>query len=395
MNVVIFSYHFLPMADAEAFCTARFASALADSGHKVIVVTMDWPPAVSDDVYNVLVSKKLHIERVPRVVPEKGCFFARLRYLTHEWEAINIKRCVKVLTSILKEEEAPILISRAQPIISLIVAWYCRKYAKRWIAHFSDPIPFYGKGLKRVFLKFWCSRAFRHADGISVTCDSALRFYKETYGEIFDEKKAFVTPHIGEPWLSSGTDNIKPLGDTTVPILVHTGLFYAGRGAGPLVDALMDLDSKGYQLLFVQAGEIDAPIRHAFDGLKNARRIDDKSPKLAAELVEKASASFVADLIPKMDYVPYMPSKFVYQLFTDCPMVVFSKKDSPMARVCREYSNSGLFFADADEPKSLNNAISQALSVDRNLFDRTKVRKQFSIKSVADTFVENVSSLNS
>jgi len=43
MNIVIFSRNFYPQNDAEAFCTTRFASALAEIGHNVHVVTAEYP----------------------------------------------------------------------------------------------------------------------------------------------------------------------------------------------------------------------------------------------------------------------------------------------------------------------------------------------------------------
>ena len=65
MNLVIYTYNFLPQADAEAFCATRFASAMARRGHNVTVVTMDWPMQVSRSTYDALVNPKLKIVKVP------------------------------------------------------------------------------------------------------------------------------------------------------------------------------------------------------------------------------------------------------------------------------------------------------------------------------------------
>lgn len=390
MNFVIFSYNFLPKADAEAYCTTRFASALSDCGHKVTVVTMNWPSEVSSKTYNDLVSHAVNIVRVPRQETKKKPVLARVRYLTDDWEAPNFARCIAVLLEVLKREESPILISRTHPIASLIVAWHCRNYAKKWIAHLSDPIPYWGGVIKRALMKIWCRRAFRDADGISVTCENAIRFYKETYGVAFNEAKAFVTPHIGDPWLCSETE--KRVQDS-IPTLVHTGLFYAGRGAVPLLESLLRLQEKGLKVRFIQCGEVDPSIDDVFSDLENVVRIDDKSPITAASLIENATVSFVSDVEPQSDYVPYIPSKFVYQLFTDCPMVVFTRKDSPMAKLCSEYPDSGLFWADSQEPLSLDNAIVLGISSNADNFSRDAIRLRFCRQNVANCFTANTERL--
>lgn len=386
MNFVIFSYHFLPMAGAESYCTTRFASALAAAGHDVTVVTMDWPKGVSDAVVKTLVDDRLKIIRVPIKTVNKAPVLSRLRYLTHEWEAVNLTNCISALKKVLKGVDHPILVSRTHPISSLIVAWHCRKLAFKWVAHLSDPIPYFGGRLKKSLMRLWCRRAFRDADLISVTCCHVIRFFQKEYGKGFDVNKCIVTPHIGDPWLASD-EIFHRTGD--VPVIVHTGLFYAGRGALPLLAAIKQLNESGFPCRLVQVGEVDSSIKDVFKSVPNVEQIDNLSPSLSSAVVEASDVSFVADMQFPDNYIPYMPSKFVYQIFTDKPLVIFSKIDSPMGSCCSNYKRSGLFFADSDHPETLANAIKLALASRCTIYpERDEIRKCFSAANVSAVFFD-------
>lgn len=389
MNIVVFSYHFLPKASAESFCTTRFASALAAAGHNVHVVTMDCQREVSDAVYEKLVDRRLMITRVPMRKIFRPPLWSRLLFLTHEFESVNVLRGIAALRKVLRTTEHPVLVSRTHPLASLIVSWYCRDFAEKWIAHFSDPIPFYGGRLKRFLMRLWCKRAFRSANGISVTCDNAVRFYRENYGADCHEYKFFVTPHIGDPWLVSDEHYNKP---DDLPMVAHTGLFYEGRGAVPLINAIGALNHEGCECRFVQVGEVDMTLRSEFEKAENVLHIDDMSPSLSTAVVEASDVLFISDVQIPGDYIPYMPSKFVYQLFTDKPMVVYTKRDSPMGRFCQHYGSAGLFFADSNNPEDLRKAIKLAVDAARNScsFDRSGIRREFSSWKVASEFVDNV-----
>lgn len=388
MRFVIASFHFLPMAGAEAYCTTRFASALAASGHEVTVVTMDWPQQVSDDVITKLIDPRLSVVRVPLAVPTRAPVAARLWYMTHEWDSVNLPSFIAALRGVLKGRPESVLISRTHPMVSLIGAWHCRHLAAQWIAHFSDPIPFYGGKLKQGLMRLWCRRAFREANGISVTCANAVRFFKEAYGLSFPSERAFVTPHLGDPWLGTN-ERFERIDD--LPMIVHTGLFYAGRGALPLLEAMRTLAAAGFGCRFVQVGEVDPAIRGVFSGVPNVSEVSDKSPSLSAAVVEASDVSFVSDVQLPGDYIPYMPSKFVYQLFTDKPMVIYTKCDSPMGQCCRQFPDSGLYFADADKPETLPDAIRAACQ--GRAFDRRDIRARFSPKRVIGDFLSHVNGL--
>lgn len=244
--------------------------------------------------------------------------------------------------------------------------------------------------MKRYLMELWCKRAFRDADAISLTCENAKRFYAEHYGRIFADTKVLITPHIGEPWLSAN-EQFKRSDD--LPLLAHTGLFYAGRGARPLLSAIAELATEGFPCQFVQVGEVDSPIENVFKNMPQVQQIDDCSPSLSAAVVEAADVLYVADVQLKGDYIPYMPSKFAYQIFTDKPMVVYTKKDSPMAQYCRRYPEAGLFFADLDSEGSLKMALESALRCVGKRVCREGLRHDFCAAVVAKQTAENIAML--
>ena len=85
MNFVIFSYNYLPQNNPEAFCTARFANALAEAGHEVHVVTMEHPRQIPADLETELTPAVNHVTRVPMKTLKKTVW-PRVRYQTPDWD---------------------------------------------------------------------------------------------------------------------------------------------------------------------------------------------------------------------------------------------------------------------------------------------------------------------
>lgn len=394
MNFVIFSYSFLPQSGAESYCSTRFASALADAGHRVHVVTMDWPQQVSKEVGEFLLSKRITVTRVPRDCKGGKSTWARFRYLTYERYASEIPEAVKTVKRVLKEEGSAILITRSFPWFSFIVGWECRRVALKWIAHLSDPIPPPWEGtetftfkLRRIFAMIWMRRLFKNADYISVTCETAKRFFKELLGDLCDESKIMVVTHIGEPSLPEHcmAKNVQICRDKNM--ILHTGSLYGGRGVKEMVNAVQKLNEEGIPCVFVQCGDVD---RNMLTWLKSEKNVvlvdgDDLAKVIAYRKV--ASVEFVPDVMTPLPYVPFLPSKFVYQVFTDKPLVVFTKQDGMLSRYCNMYKNSGIFFADSSDAISLVLALKKALSTHQLEFDRSGIRDAFSREKVISEFI--------
>lgn len=395
MNIVVFSYNFLPMSDAESFCTTRFCSALAEIGHNVHVVTMDHPQSVSSDVYNQLVNPKLTITRIP--FRRKGKYnFYRLRYLTAEWSSCNFGLAIKTLGNILEQYKNPILISRSFPESSHIISWHVRHRARNWIAHFSDPIPFrFGtKSIKGLIwdglTRYWMRKTILGCDAISLTCNEANLFYQDAYGKCFEAKPVFITQHIGNPPLQTPCLWQKPF---TEKMIVHSGMLNRARGLLQILDALDEINKNSKQVRFIQVGSCDRTTKGLLQNRRDADVFDSVNPDLAASIVKSSDVSLISDVQVPMSYTPFLPSKFVYQLFSEKPLVLYSKPGSPMWRLFSDYPNAGLFVADYTKPQTLVEAIKSAIITPSSNIVRIDIRKGFDNKEVARNFISQVTKI--
>lgn len=386
MNFVIFCYNFPPMCNAEAFCSARFASALAQAGHNVHVVTMDHVWAVDESVYNALVDKTIKITRIKQSDKTGFKFFSRIKYRLRRKSACEIAHCVKALRKALIETDSPILISRSLPEMSNIVAWYCRKYAAKWIAHFSDPFPF-SMGRWRTYVDYvfnrweimWGKRIIRDSSVVSITCEAAKQYFHDFYGPIFDNKKVIVTAHIGEPPLKTKRTWQR---DCKGVLVVHAGGLWVSRGAKQVAEAFEKLNQNGCNFYFCQVGEIEKEAKCCFENKPWAKIIDNDNPDLAAAVLDTADICFISDMKTSLSYSPFLPSKFVYQLFTDTPIVACSVKNSEMFQFAQLYPEAGVIFADSNVNGSLVRAFMIASQVTKKGVLRDRIRGAFTRKAI-------------
>lgn len=399
MNFVIFARNFFPQNDPEAFCSTRFASALAREGHKVHVITAEYYGG--DDSYKKLLHPNVIVTRVKaekREVKINGRWssfrWVNLRRLTvMDGDIHNLSAFVSTTKKVLRQYENPVLVTRTHPMMSLYVGWHCRKYAAKWISHLSDPIPWFPYNscmvkLQGEFMRFWLRRAFRYADATSVTCKRVIRWYRESLGAVVDENKCFVTPHIGDNKLAPAIGVVKSLANSEKMIL-HSGDMYYGRGE-LILDAVEEVNNEGIQCKFVQDRAVNAILTEKFGRYHHAILMDGKrTAEESVALMNSATAVFVSDFNCDIDYSPYLMSKFVYQLFGDKPMIVYAKIDSEKHDYCVRFPEAGLFFAKQGDLKSLVVACKAALSCDKANFNREAIRREFSEEKIARDFIEN------
>lgn len=394
MNIVIYSYNFLPQADAESYCATRFASALARAGHSVIVVTMDWPMQVSEKTYSALVSDKLKIIRVPFSTHKNTPVKALLWYGHKSQMAVDVPLSIKITIKALKSVERPILVTRSFPVASTMVGLKTYKYAYKWIAHFSDPMPWngYANTLGHKFLKRLekniIRKAFIKSDGISVTCKYVNKYFNDEYGDAFDEKKVFLTTHIGDYRLDTSKQNIEK--KDTEPILLHPGTIYSDRGGLAIYKAMNELALENYKCKFIQVGNINGSLQNILVDSDNIKIHNTTSIEKSLETVKSTRAIFVPDFESELNYSPFFLSKFVYQIMGDIPFVLYTKKNSEMYDYAIQYPESGIFWAEAGNIDSLKNAIKSAMECDSSLIDRSRIRKCFTEETVVDSFIKSI-----
>ena len=391
MDFVVFSYNYLPQNNPEAFCTARFANALAEAGHNVHVVTLEHPRQIPEDLERELAPSVKNITRVP-LKPIKKSYWPRIRYQTPEWDAKDYSACIKMLKSVLSKYDKPILVSRMCPAASGIVAWHCRKNAALWVNHFSDPYPNYLKGgfFGRIVNQFtyrWTRRFLSDSAFCTITCPDVIRFFNERVMPVSDERFTLV-PHIGEPLIKPDEKWESPCKDK--PFIAHAGNCYDGRYASELVRELLICKKNGCDIAFVQAGDIlEKDVKVLEQGNIDFRRINLHSPREASSIFLSAAINLVIDLkINYGGYTPFIPSKFVYLLYTDKPIVVFARKDSWMYRLAQEYPDAGIWFADVNEEGALAMTCKNILLEQRNIpWKREMIRGYFSKQQAIEAFV--------
>lgn len=395
MNFVVLAHSFPPENGPECFCSGRFASALAAAGHAVHVVTLERKtPRVSREVYDVLVDPRIKVTTFADRGVEKP-FWSRLRFFTHEPSSANFVNGINALKSVLSQYENPILVSRANPIASHIIAWHCRKLAHKWIAHFSDPIPFLGTStlsfrVKSWMSRFWVRRTLRAADGVSLTNENVNRFYTDTYGRDFTNKPVVVAAHVGEPALTGSSVFSRK---TNAAMIVHCGTLTGSRGARQIVEAVASLNENGVPAEFYEVGDLDPALKDFFAGARYVQVLPNLAPDYGIAVSAQADVVFIPDLETSLPYAPFLPSKFVYQLFYDKPIVVFTRNGSTMEKLVRRYPQAGVFFADCKQPQALKDALLQAIQFDRSKMEREAIRSLFTRQTVGGTFARFVSEI--
>ena len=397
MNFVIFARNFYPQNDPEAFCSTRFASALAKNGHSVHVVTAEYSNSAND--YAKLVHSSIRITRVQAPLEDINItgristlkYVNPFRKMIYERDRRNLGAFVKATKKVLSLYDNPILITRAYPMMSLYVGYYCRKHAFKWVSHLSDPIPWKIEGsimsrLQALCIRHWIKRSFKAANLVSLTCSRAIRWYKEKYGDVVDVKKCIVTTHIGDMKLSADRkENMRVSG--AIPIILHSGGMYWGRGE-LILDAIEALNANGITCQFVQDRKVDAVLAESFKRYPHATLLNgERRVSESIALMESATAVFVADFNSELGYSPFLMSKFVYQIFGDKPIVVYAKRNSEKYDLCARYPEAGLFFAEQGSLDSLKNAICKAINCDTNCINRVGIRREFEEDTIAQKFV--------
>ena len=203
-----------------------------------------------------------------------------------------------------------------------------------------------------------------------------------------EESRFTLVPHIGEPLIAPAKDWFSPCPNK--PYIAHAGNCYDGRYASELVRELLLCKQGGLDLAFVQAGDmLERDVAIMQQGEIDFRKLTLHSPREASSIFLDAAINLVIDL--KVDYggyTPFIPSKFVYLLYTDKPIIVFARKDSWMYRLIQEYPEAGIFFADVNSSGQLAEICRKLDSHSYTICcNRKTIRKLFSKQQAIEAFL--------
>lgn len=357
-TIICYSEIFVPLCNAEAFCTTRFLSALAAEGCKVYVVTHEYLQELPEDVVAELQHPDITVIRVPpvkRPVPLWKRFLKRKEYGIN-WLLNTSKAAQSELKKLLIQHPDAVLLSRCMPIHSHLTVLPLRKHAKFWVAHFSDPFPMLLRNisvterLANMIRRWYVKRILKSADMVTVTCPRAIRFFLKEYGERF-ARKFMVATHIGTPGLApdeslqSAASECK-VNDPDCFWVFHTGYLYE------IVQPLLDIADELDKMRVIQYGK-STGIPDALRSLSWCRIAPDgeSTPRASTTFFEMADVNIIVEPHFPYPFSPLIRSSMAYVLQSDTPVFVIAVRDSDTHDLAKKFPE--LYYADIDSPNEI------------------------------------------
>tara|TARA_B110000285_G_C15002787_1_gene552297 strand:- start:225 stop:1121 length:897 start_codon:yes stop_codon:yes gene_type:complete len=290
-------------------------------------------------------------------------------------------------------------VTRAYPVASNIIGYKLKqKLGITWIAHFSDPYPGFGMYSRRnIHIKYidswWARRILRNADVISVTCENALRWFKD-YHNTDVKVKWTVTDHIGDPPLRvSG----RIIGSHSDLVFAHVGRLHRQRYVDAIIREFSDFHQiEGPTFRLLQFGPVDlgemykSPKHRQLPVWFEVLSGQVNSPTDATIVLDEADVNVVVDQDDGIASCPYLASKFAYAVIAGKPILAIGQKDSAMAQMCAEYKC--FYFADGREKGDISRVLSEIVRApaEARLIPSDRLKDKFMQQRVAQGFVEAV-----
>jgi len=363
LDIVCVSHNAPPLNDAEALCTARLLSALLKYGANVHLVAAELPPSLEPSIGAELMDKRIKTAYAGAEAGRLARLAAVARFQFHSQRVEWIAPAIRTTRAVLQQYENPILMTRAFPMASNLVGYYCRSDAKAWVAHFSDPYPpfewqnhWYSRFVRPVNRR-WARRILKNADLITVTCPNAICYIEEKAGFSFRQKAEVVT-HLALPKLKPGGFKLDRKPDEFV--IAYVGTMMVRRRPDLLLKGALLAMERHPEIRFLQYGHVDEEILRlcrsspAFQRL-DIRHIGNLSPRDAADLQSQVDVNVIVDTDLGLGYSPFILSKFPHSVCAGRPMLMLSAVDSEMARLTAKHG--GGEFVPFSTPEAVAEAI--------------------------------------
>ena len=360
MKLCCFSYNSLPQNDAEAFCTARFLSALATKGLEVELITVDHQAQVEKSVQDELLHPGIKIHRIPLEPASPLSLTDAWTYKYFSNHPIQIGPLVqRVRKHLAAYADKPILLTRASPAISNVVGFHTKDLASLWVAHFSDPSPGVGaySGRTRhieMLESWWSKRILISADIISVTNRHAVRWFRERHSPP-DSTSFHVAYHVGTPSLQPA-DRSGYYFDASQVNFAHVGFWGKRRFMADVIREFEAANQDNPRIALRQFGPVDPGATDELAGIQwltvNPESIN---PRVSTAILERASINVVIDQYDHLSYCPYLPSKFAYAVAARRPILAIGQENSEMGKLFEEYGS--FYFANIERPGALRETL--------------------------------------
>jgi glycosyltransferase involved in cell wall biosynthesis len=402
MNIVCVSHNAPPLNDAEALCSARLLSALVECGTNVHLIAAELPPSLDTTIGAELMDKRIKTTYVSAQTGRFARLAAGARFQFHSQRVEWIAPAVNATRAVLRQYDKPILLTRAFPMVSNLVGYYCRQDAKAWVAHFSDPYPpfewqnhWYSRFVRPINRR-WARRILKNADLVTVTCPNAIRYIEEK-SEISFRHKAEVVTHLALPKLKSGNFKLERKPDEFV--VAYIGTMMTRRRPDLLLRGALLAMERHPEIRFLQFGHVDPEILElcrsspAFQRL-DIRHIGNLSPRDAADLQAQVDVNLIVDTDLGLSYSPFILSKFPHSVCVGRPMLMISAADSEMARMTAKYH--GGEFVPFSTPEAVAEAICRLFDRRQQSVDSSKLMEyqaEFSPGRIVRPFFERLKQL--
>lgn len=203
-----------------------------------------------------------------------------------------------------------------------------------WIAHFSDPWPFADHinrpAIHDYLLNKYFTRILLEADGISFTCEACSNYIKRRYKQLAEERKIFITSHIGKIVDSGDSEDQIPKNQFN---LVHAGSFYGLRTPCTLLDGFAEFvrkckDATAAKLTLIGPSKWDLRAKAQELGISaNVEVMGEISLAETQKNMRKASALVLVEA--EQNEPLFLPSKLAEYAFLNKPIIALTPLGSP------------------------------------------------------------------
>jgi glycosyltransferase involved in cell wall biosynthesis len=246
-HILYISPAFVPRCDSEAFCSAKFVTALSESGAALKVLTCPGYGSQAVDGSSSWQNVRKHVVNFPVPSHKDRVQSLRMavRFQTRSF-ARWIGAAVEEAKRLHRQRPFDVVYSRSLPMFGHIAGYWCaEKLDIPWIANVNDPWDWHLFPVGRVdkaqipgaISSFWMRRTFRSADLVTYPNDRLHAYHLGVSGIPHD---ALIIPHVG------GVSSWYQTPETDWPAktfsLVHAGKLgtsdSTGRSAKPLLHGL-------------------------------------------------------------------------------------------------------------------------------------------------------------
>jgi glycosyltransferase involved in cell wall biosynthesis len=205
-RILCISPLFAPMANAEAFCSAKLLAALQDAGAEVTVISCsnvlnEQRLIDHSSLWKDLLTVQTDVTVSQNKEPLQSIWWV-LRYQTaiySRWVADVVRKA----RALHRQHAFEVVYSRSLPMCSHVAGYWCAKSLRLpWIANLNDPweaqfmaqVAFPNLSLSHSLMyKLWLRRTLRNADRVTYPCSRLHRFHESVSGI---KHEGAIIPHV-------------------------------------------------------------------------------------------------------------------------------------------------------------------------------------------------------